>query len=347
MNSKVTVIILNTNELQHLKTCLPSVLSQTYPNYEVLVVDNASTDGSIDFIKKYSPGVKVIQNKENLGYAAGNNVGFEHATGKYIAVLNPDTEVDKNWLSELIKPLEQNPKIGLTTSKILIYNSRGIVNACGNIAHFTGLDFCRGLGESSTNYSKPEFVGAISGCAFLIRRELLHQMGGFDPDFFIYLEDVDMSWRARLAGYSIFFVPTSLVYHKFTLKLAPWKYFYLERNRYIILLKNCSFKFLVLLGPALLLTEIVTGGYAILNGREFIKNKLRAYWWILRNIDVVYKKRYDSQKNIHTTYHEFLERLEWKIPFEQIIKNKAFEKIMSGVFNPLFGLHYRILNKLI
>lgn len=344
MYPEVTVIILNTNELHHLSDCLPSVLSQDYPNYRVVVVDNASTDGSIEYVSSNFPVVEIVKNKENLGYAGGNNVGFKHARGKYVAVLNPDTIVDKNWLSELIKHLEEDERIGVATSRILIYKS-GLVNACGNIAHYTGLDFCRGLNEPASRYIRPEKVGALSGCAFVIRKELLDRLGGFDPDFFLYLEDVDLSWRVRLAGYDILYVPTSIVHHKFKLSIAPWKHFYLERNRHLMLLKNLSPKLLLVMLPALLLTEIVTWGYTVLQGDEYIKSKIRAYRWILSNLKLIKQKRKQIIKK--TTDIAFLSLLEWKIPFEQTIDNRLLLKMANTIFNSLYHIHYSLIKKLL
>lgn len=344
---KITVIILTYNNIGDISNCISSVLSQTYHKYDVMVVDNASTDGTPEFIKNEFPQVKLIENEINLGYAGGNNVGFEKSTGKYIAVLNPDTVVDKNWLKELIQPMGRNPIIAVTVSKSLNYDNKDMIDDCGITLHFTGLSFARGLLEKNERFNEPEYIGGLSGTGFLIRKEIIEKLGGFDQDFFMYCEDTELSWRIHFAGYKILYVPTSLFYHKHISEIPSWKYFYLERNRYLMLLKHCSFKFLVLLAPALVLTEIVAWGFAILKGKEYVMNKLRAYWWILRNVDVVRKKHCKAQKNMHSTYREFLERLEWKIPFEQIIKNKGFEKIVSGLFNSLYMLFYWMLKKLI
>src|SRR5262245_42386395 len=115
-NPLVSVIIVNTNELHHLTRCLPSVASQTYPNYEVLLVDNASSDGSIAYVQQHFPSVRIVRNPGDLSYPGGNNLGFKVANGTYFAVLNPDTEVDSHWLSELVQALEANPGAGLATS---------------------------------------------------------------------------------------------------------------------------------------------------------------------------------------------------------------------------------------
>ena len=188
-NSKLaTIILLSYNSHEDLAECIPSLMGQTYLNNEIIVVDNASTDSSVEFIKTNYPDIKLIETGENLGYPSGNNVGFEHAEGEYIAVLNPDTIVDTKWLAELIKPLEHDPQIALTTSKILIYDRKTVINTCANSPHYTGLDFCRGLYDAASEYGEIEEVGAISGCSFVIRKEALNHLAGFDSDLFLYLE---------------------------------------------------------------------------------------------------------------------------------------------------------------
>ncbi len=346
-NKLATVILLSYNSHEDLAECIPSLMSQTYSNSEIIVVDNASTDSSVEFIKTNYPDIKLIETGENLGYPSGNNVGFEHAEGEYIAVLNPDTIVDTKWLAELIKPLEHDPQIALTTSKILIYDRKTVINTCANSPHYTGLDFCRGLYDAASEYGEIEEVGAISGCSFVIRKEALNHLAGFDSDFFLYLEDADLSWRARLAGYKILYVPTSIVYHKFDLSVAPWKYYYLERNRYLLLLKNCSLRFLVLILPSLLLTEVITCSYAFIKGLPFLKSKLRAYWWILKNVKLIHKKRSEIQRIRIIDENTFVKKLDWKIPFEQLIDNKLLMNIANISFNSLYKIQFALLTKIL
>ena len=165
--------------------------------------------------------------------------------------------------------------------------------------------------------------------------------------FFLYLEDIDLSWRARLAGYKIMFVPTSIVYHKFRLSVAPWKEFYLERNRYLMLLKNCSLKMLILISPALLVTEIVTWEHAILHGLPYIHNKLRAYWWILTNFGKIMNKRREVQKDRKISDKEFVRLLEWKIPFGQVIENRVMSGMADAIFNSFYRIYFKIIQRIV
>ncbi|MFY9410023.1 MAG: glycosyltransferase family 2 protein [Methanosarcina flavescens] len=346
-HKSVSVVILSYNSKEYLKECIPSLISQTYQDFEIIVVDNASTDGSEEFIKANYPGIKIVQTGKNLGYAAGNNAGFEVAEGEYIVVVNPDTVADPEWLAKLIEPLENDPTITATTSKVLIYYQKDKINTCANTAHYTGLTFCRGLNKSASELDSCQPVGAVSGCSFAIRSDMLKNINGFDSDFFLYQEDADLSWRIRFAGGKIMYVPESVIYHKYKLSIAPWKEFYLERNRYLILLKNFSLKTLLLLLPVLIVTEIVTMGHAVLNGPKYVKSKLLAYFWILQNIKIILTKRRETLSKKIITDSEFFRFLDWKIPFEQVIKNPILNKTADAVFNSFYTFHMKMIKRIV
>lgn len=346
-NKSVSVVILSYNSKEDLKECIPSLISQTYQDFEIIIVDNASTDGSEEFIRFNYPEIKVVQTGKNLGYAAGNNKGFEVAEGEYIVVVNPDTVAEPKWLAELIKPLRNDSTIAATTSKVLIYYQKDKINTCANTNHHTGLTFCRGLDKPADQFNNLQAVGAVSGCSFAIRNDMLKKINGFDPDFFLYQEDADLSWRIRFAGGKIMYVPESVIYHKFSLSITPWKEFYLERNRYLILLKNFDSKTLLLLLPSLLITEIMTMGHAVLNGPKYIKSKLLAYFWILRNIRAVLAKRHETLSRKEITDREFFGLLDWRIPFEQVIENSIMNRMADAVFNSFYMLYMRLIRELV
>jgi len=158
---------------------------------------------------------------------------------------------------------------------------------------------------------------------------------------------ISISPGARLAGYKILYVPSSIVYHKFKLSVAPWKEFYLERNRYLMLLKNYSLKMLVLITPALIVTEIVTWGHAVLNGFPYVHNKFRAYRWILANQRRILNKRREVQKNRKVSDKVFVGLLEWKIPFEQVIGNRFLSGMADFILNSFYRFYFIVLKKLI
>ena len=178
----VSVIIVNINGRHHLAKCLPAVTRLDYDNYEVIVVDNDSLDGSPAYIAQHFPSVRVIESSTNLGYAGANNLGFLLARGDYLAVLNPDTIVEDRWLSELVKALEANPKAGLATSKIFMMDDPSRINACGNQITVSGITYCRGVGSPAIEFAAEEDVTAVSGAAFIIRRSVLEEVGPFDQN---------------------------------------------------------------------------------------------------------------------------------------------------------------------
>ncbi len=333
-----SVIIVSFNGLDEIKRCLPSVIDQSFSSYEILLVDNGSVDGSPEYVERNFKQVRVIRNGANLGYAGGNNRGFQEARGEYLVALNQDTVVDREWLSELIKAMEERPDVALATSKICYLSDRDVINTCGNDVNFTGLAFCRGIGQPADSFNEQELVPAISGCAFAIRRSVLEHIGGFDDDFFLYLEDTDLSIRARLAGYECLYVPTSIAYHDYAFNLNSSKFFFLEKNRHILLLKNFRWSTLILMAPALVLTEVLTFGYGVMHGWDYFLGKLRAYKWLLTNLSKVMKSRSQVQAIRAKSDREIVRQLSFQIPFNRLTSTSAFERLLQTCTYPLFRL---------
>ena len=329
-----SVVIVNLNGLHHLKRCLPSIFRQEYPEYEVIVVDNASTDGSIEFLAREFPQVMVVQNKENLGYTGANNAGFKQATGKYIAVLNPDTKVEPNWLQELVNALEEDQYAAMATPKILLMDSPEKINACGNDITFTGLTFCRGLDQQADSFLEAEIVSAVSGAAFVIRRCILEQIGGFDENMFMYYEETDLSLRAMLAGYKCLFVPKSIIYHQYVFRFPPGKCFYQERNRYYSLLKTLRWQTFIVLFPELLISEILAWGYVFLSGADHIKSKYRSWVWLIKNRDQILMARKSTQRLRQVDDKALLNRFTYRLNFSQTTK-PLLGRTLELIINPL------------
>jgi GT2 family glycosyltransferase len=340
-----SIFILTYNNKDDLDECLRSIMDQAYTNYEIIIIDNSSTDGTVDLVRLSYPGIKLIETGSNLGYASGNNTGLKYARGEYIVVVNPDTVADANWLRELIKPLDDHTRV--STSKVLMYGDRDRINTCANNSHFTGLGFCRGLYKNSKEFLNRDEVSAVSGCSFAIARDAFESLGGFDSDFFLYLEDTDLSWRARLKGYKLVYVPTSIIYHKFKLSITPWKEYYLERNRYMMLFKNYRVKTLVLIFPALVVTELITWTHALLHGLPYVNNKLKAYIWVIANLGKIIDKRRRMRSDREISDRELFLLLDWKIPFEQVIESMYVRYIVDTVFNSFFRIYYRSIISLI
>ncbi len=217
--NKVCVIIVNWNGKEHLQKCLPSLQAQSYTDCQIIVVDNGSTDGSVDYIKQSFPNIKIIQLNENRLFAGGNNAGIQEAFKypgiKYIALLNNDTIAEKNYLSEMMRVMENNPHIGICASKMLSMNNPRNIDSTGHIFGRWGAIIERGHNEVDNGQydNKLEVVGACAG-ACLYRRTMLEDIGLFDEGFKIYYEDAELSWRAYKKGWPSRYVPRAIVYHK-------------------------------------------------------------------------------------------------------------------------------------
>ena len=239
MTPLVSIVILNWNGKEHIDECLSSVLASNYPNFEVIVVDNASTDGSVDIIKQ-KKRVILIQNKCNTGFAAGNNIGFSAAKGKYIVTLNNDTCVASDWLNEPVRRFENDEKTGIISCRQMDYYKRDIINGLYHYPDETLLFRARGFGKNWTMSMKSGFVISANGASSIFRKEMLDSIGGFDERFFAYHEYCDIGMRAFLAGWNCLYVPVAVIYHKegasFKKKNNTFNY-YFHRNRFWFLYK--------------------------------------------------------------------------------------------------------------
>lgn len=330
----LSVVIVNTNELHHLRRCLPSIFAQDYDDFEVLIVDNNSTDGSVEYVQQNFPRARLVRNKENLGYAGANNAGFEHATGDYIMVLNPDTEAMPGFLSEMVRAMDTNPGAGLATCKILLMDQPHLINACGNDISYTGLTFCRGLDRPANQFAQPEVVSAVSGAAFVIRRSVLDEIGGFDESFFIYYEETDLSLRAMVAGYQVIYVPTAVILHNYAFRFSPKKCFYQERNRYYSMLKNLRWRTFLALLPGLLVSEMLAWGYAGLQGAEHVKSKFQSWIWLWQHWGQIMDKRRQVQRIRRVDDRILLKRFSHRLNFAQTTK-PWIASTLEAILNPL------------
>jgi len=330
-----SVITVNTNEKHRLLVYLPSLLA-CQGNFEIIISDNGSRDGSVEFINADYPAIRVICNHANVGFTVANNRGARAARGEILVFVNPDTKVEPDWLRHLLEPFADS-SVGLVTSKILLMGKPDQINTCGNIVHLTGLTLCRGLGAPRDAFSRSEEVGAISGAAFAIRSELFKTLDGFDEDFFIYMEETDLSWRAQLAGWRCVYAPESIIYHDYVLRFGPQKVLYQERNRYLMLLKNLRWPTLLVLLPALALAEVVTWGFVLWGDRANWKNKFRAYYWIITHWSPVMQKRRATQALRKVGDRDLLRHTDFRLDFGQVGQGRL-PRLAQMVFDPLFFL---------
>lgn len=342
-----SIIVVNHNGGDHVSRCLDALARDPASGrYELIVVDNASDDGSAAAIAVGYPRVKLLRSEKNLGFGAANNLGAAHARGPFLAFLNPDTIVQPGWLQSLIGALQKNPQVGLATPKILLIDDPRRINAAGNQVHLTGLTLCRGLGRAAHSLSRPADVGAVSGAAFAMRRDLFMALGGFDASFFMYFEDTDLSLRARLAGARCLYVPEAIVYHDYRLRFGPLKTYYEERNRYITLLKLYRWPTLLLLLPSLLLGEVVSWGFTLLRDRARWTNKLRAYAHVVRHRHQILARRRRAQATRRVPDRALLQATVAHLEFEQT-GDGFVARAAHLLFNPLFYLQRKLLGALL
>jgi GT2 family glycosyltransferase len=238
-----SVIILNWNGRHLLEECLESVSSQSFRDFETIVVDNGSTDGSVDWLKdRCGDAVSTVALPSNLGFAGGNNAGIRVARGRYLILLNNDTAVDPGWLAALADAVRRHPDAGMFTPKILNYYRRDEIDNTGHLIYPDGL--ARGRDRLEKDDGRFDEEGETlwpSGCAGVYKKEMLDEIGLLDESFFAYGEDVDLGLRGRWARWGCYYVPKAVVYHKYsatTGAYSPRKAFLAERNRFWILMKN-------------------------------------------------------------------------------------------------------------
>lgn len=216
MKTKVAIVVPNWNGVEEIGSCLDSLFSQSLKPH-IIVVENGSTDGSLEFLQSRYPSIEVLPQKKNLGFAGGVNVGIRKAIGdgyQFVALLNNDAIAHKDWLKKLVEALEKNPGTGIATCKLLSADKKH-TDSTGDFYTTWGLPFPRDREVTAEKaHNEPEEVFGASGGASLYRSAMLKEIGLFDEDFFAYYEDVDISFRAQLAGWRVLYEPSSEVYHQ-------------------------------------------------------------------------------------------------------------------------------------
>ncbi len=236
----ISIVVLNWNNYADTKECLTSLSQVTDPDVEIILVDNGSQDGSGERLKSEFPQVKLIANKENLGFTGGNNVGIKYALAqgrKYILLLNNDTVVEPDFLSKLLKSAQADPQVGVLSPKIMFFDQpQKIWFVGGSFRSFLKKPYHPYYGEldNGQNENRPTETGWVSGCCMLVKSEVFTKIGLLDEDYFNNYEDADFCWRAKQAGYKILLVPEAKIYHKFAAsvggKFSPFYTYFRTRN---------------------------------------------------------------------------------------------------------------------
>jgi GT2 family glycosyltransferase len=211
---RVTVVIPNWNGERFLEICLGSLRAQTFGDFETVLVDNGSSDGSVAFVEENFPEVRLLRLPENLGFSAAANAGIRSSTTELVVLLNNDTEVDSGWLEALVRAADERPEAGFFASKLVDFRDRRLLDGAGDALRRSGLPYRLGHGEVDRGqFEREAFVFSACAAAALYRRSVFEEIGLFDEDFFSNCEDWDVGFRAQLAGYRCVYVPGSVVYH--------------------------------------------------------------------------------------------------------------------------------------
>ncbi|TYP95136.1 hypothetical protein LX73_0431 [Fodinibius salinus] len=310
-----SIIIVSWNALGHLKNYLPSVAATSYPNYEIILADNASDDGSKAWVQEHFPEVKIAALDENYGYCGGNNRAVPYANGEILLFLNNDVRVEPDWLDGIADCFQRNEQTAAVQPKLLADKQPDhfeYAGAAGGFIDRFGYPFCRGrlfetIEKDQGQYDNETDIFWASGAALAVRKQQFQSLGGFDEDFEFHMEEIDLCWRLWNTGYNIKYTPKSTVYHLGGGSMAmgsPRKVYYNYRNNLRMLWKNCSSKSLIwrfggryLLDFIAALRSLVTGNW------EEYKAIARAHLDFWRSFSATSQKR-STLQNSRTTHSD-------------------------------------------
>ena len=332
-NPLVSIIILNYNAGKLIEECINSIYQSNYKNFEIIVVDNNSKDKSHVQCKEKFPSINMIENKKNLGYCEGNNVGIRNSKGKFVVILNPDTIVDPNWINELLLGYHKFGD-GIYQPKFLTIDNKSIIQSTGNMIQIFGFGYSRNKGDQDKNqFNNAEIINYASGTCLFTSKQIFTKLDLFDSFLFAYHDDLDFCWRASMQGIQSYYIPTSIVFHPsegFSFKWSNFKFFLLERNRLYCLFTHYSRGTILKLLPSLVLVDIAVSCFYLKNG--LLSQKIKASLSILKNLGII-QSRYDEIQKKRTVHDKEIisnfknevilpkgTSIKNKIPFNSILK---------------------------
>ena len=343
-NPLVSIIILNYNAGDLLLNCVDSVFKSTYPNFEVIIVDNLSTDNSHIRCKEKFEKIQLIENKKNLGYCEGNNVGIKSANGEFILILNPDTIVEPDWLNELFRAYHKHGE-ALYQPKHLSLKEKSSIMSTGNMMNVFGFGYAREKGEKDVNqHNAIEQIGYASGTCLFVPSSIFKNVGLLDPFIFLYHDDLDFGWRAAQLGIKSYYVPSSVIYHaeSYLLRWNAKKFFWLERNRKYCLLTHYSKETYAKMRSSLFLVDLCVWMFYLSKG--FLVAKIKAELDIYRNREAI-KIRYNQLEKIKTVSDKDLIK---KFSDEIFVPKNVSEPIFNQLFNNILSaLSKKVKKKII
>lgn len=345
---RALVVVLTHNSYHTIRACLESLERALGSEFEAatLVVDNASTDGTVEEVRTRFPGLRLIESGENLGYAAGNNRGIRTALElgcEFVYLLNPDARVESGFLEEACSAMDGEPAAAAVQSLLLLEPDGERIDSSGNRIHFLGFGLCEQHGAQRAEApSAGRDIGFASGAAVLLRLSALAEVGLLEERLFLYCEDLDLCWRLRMAGYGIRLAPGSVVLHRHEFARNPEKYFYLERNRWLVLLRVASARTLLLLAPALLASELAILLLALRSGWAGQKLRALAALVSLDTWRYLASSRREIQRRRRLRDREVMREFTSRMELEY-----GRSWLLERIANPILGALWRILSWLL
>lgn len=334
---------------KYLASCLTSLRASELPvGSQLFLVDNESTEASFNLLKSLAPEAQIWRNQNNDGFCKGNNDAIRLALAQgfdYLVLLNMDTEVAPDWLTQLLVAAEQAKNWGAIQSRLMLFDDKTKVNSLGNSLHYLGFGFSAGGGQSlpvnfPTSGVMP--ISYFSGAALLIKPEVLKQVGLFDEKFWMYHDDLDLSWRLHLAGYQLYLAPASVVYHKYQFVKSIKQYFWLERNRLIFFLTAYELATTLVFLPMWFILEVGLLLYAIKNG--FWREKIKSWAWFFHRENWQYlKEKKAANAKLRRVSDEALAKY-WvsEIKFQEVA-NPVLDKFGNPLMRDYLWLAEKIL----
>ncbi len=343
LQPKIAILVVTYNNEKDIPQLVESLAHTNYPADAMVlyIADNDSHDTTVqslnESLKKFSCEVVFIKNVANLGFDVANNELYEHAKNKnnpdYVVLLNPDTIVDPQWLTELIMCMKQHTEAGAVQSLLLLKSDPTKINSAGNALFYGGIGYVSHMGEKrATVYGKDVYdIGYASGAAVCYRASVLRETGLFYPDFF-YMEDVDLSWRIHLLGYHVVVCPQSVVWHNYRYSKGVYKMKAIELNRHKALLQNYKLPTLIVLSPILLLFEVMVLAVSCMQG--WWKEKLKNYTEIFSMCTIIQERRKQIRRTRKVSDRVVLKQMALMIHFPE-----GDPTIVTYSVNPLFALY--------
>lgn len=343
---KTAIILVNYKDYANrfLSDCLKSIRRQNWKHeIKIFIADNETSDESFNYLKCMAPEAEIIRNKNNDGFAKGNNDAMKIAIKKgydYIALFNLDIVIDENCVAEMIKVANSNDKIGAVQARLMLYPEREKINSMGNKIHFLGFGYCDCYQKQASDINIANFDRADicypSGAGVLFKKNILEKVGLFDEKFWMYNEDEDLGWRFWLAGYKNKLAVNAVIYHKYEFNRSIKKYYWMERNRIITILKNYRLASLILIFPAFIIMELGMWIFAFKN--NWWKEKFKVYLWFLKikNWKYILKQRKKSQALRKIKDGKIIKMFTGKIWYQEIDDWKL--RFANKIFNIYFTI---------